>query len=104
MRHHTSTEIPVADSSRLITDEEATAYIVERGVLATSSTLRTMRHNRRGPPYYQIAGRAMYRRADLDAYIASRRVDPGAHDCTSATPPRGAATPSSNAQREENGA
>jgi hypothetical protein len=95
MQQKTSAEIFSADAARLISDEEATSYIADRGVPATSSTLRTMRHNRRGPPYYLIAGRAMYRRDDLDGYIASCRVDPASPDFAPvvSAPPKNAATP-----------
>jgi hypothetical protein len=100
MHQNTSTNIISSDAARLISDDEATTYIVDRGVPATVSTLRTMRHNRRGPSYYLIAGRAMYRRDDLDAYIASCRVDPTSTDLASvlSAPPKDSATPP-NSQR-----
>lgn len=40
----------------------------------TEATLRTWRHQGRGPVYYQdAAGRITYRRADLDDFYEARR-------------------------------
>lgn len=60
---------PAADD--LWTVEEAASY-----VLSTSSTLATLRSRGGGPAFYKGLGRKVrYRRHDLDAWIASRRVE-----------------------------
>lgn len=67
--------MPNEDAPRLTT-EGAAAYLRERGVEVEDSTLKTLRNRARGPAFYRIAGRCRYAPRDLDAYIASCRVDP----------------------------
>ena len=44
---------------------------------STESTLRTWRCQRRGPAYYRgLSKEILYRKADLDAFIRSRRIEP----------------------------
>jgi hypothetical protein len=67
----------IADDGPSYTTAEAAAYLKARGVRTVlPSTLKAWRIKRRGPAFYMIAGRAMYCAADLDAYVASCRVDP----------------------------
>jgi hypothetical protein len=43
----------------------------------TSSTLKTYRAKRKGPPYYRGATReVLYKPEDLDAWVRTKRVDP----------------------------
>jgi hypothetical protein len=35
-----------------------------------------MRHTRRGPPYFKLGDRCLYRREDVETWLASRRVEP----------------------------
>ncbi len=40
-------------------------------------SLRNLRHYRKGPPYCKLGRRVVYKIADLDQYLAERRIDPG---------------------------
>jgi hypothetical protein len=39
-------------------------------------TLRNMRSQAKGPAYYRVGKRIVYRRADLNAFLSSCRVEP----------------------------
>jgi len=41
-------------------------------------SIRKERKKRRGPPFFRIGQRCLYRRAEVDAWIATHRVDPSA--------------------------
>jgi Helix-turn-helix domain len=41
-------------------------------------TLRNMRHYGEGPIYHKLGRRVVYRIADLEKYLAERRIDPEA--------------------------
>jgi len=40
--------------------------------------LRNLRSQGEGPAFYRVGRRVIYKRADLDAFLASCRVEPGA--------------------------
>lgn len=65
----------IEDDAPIFTGDAAAAYLREKGWPVKDSTIRTLRQRGLGPTYYRIAGRAVYRLADLDEYIASCRVD-----------------------------
>ena len=44
----------------------------------SASTLANWRYEKRGPAYIKTGRRIMYRGADLNAFLESRRVDPAA--------------------------
>jgi hypothetical protein len=75
MSHELSTTFTDDDVPSLMS-EAAAAYLRDKGLPLRDSTIRTLRQRGLGPAYYRIAGRALYRRADLDAYVASCRVNP----------------------------
>lgn len=64
--------LELADHDRpTMTTEEAAAYIG-----STPATLMTLRSRGGGPPFYRgLAKRVLYRRSDLDAFIAAHRVE-----------------------------
>jgi len=41
-------------------------------------SLRNMRHYGLGPAYFKLGSRVVYRLADLEKYLAKRRIDPEA--------------------------
>ena len=49
-----------------------------RYLRAQPRTLERWRLERVGPPYIKVGHRVVYRRVDLDTWLLSRRVDPGA--------------------------
>jgi hypothetical protein len=53
--------------------EEQAAEIVQ----AKKQTLRAWRVRRKGPPFYKLNGRVLYKREDLEAWIEGCRVVPG---------------------------
>ena len=65
----------IEDDAPIFTGDAAAAYLREKGWPIKDSTIRTLRQRGLGPAYYRIAGRALYRLADLDEYVASCRVD-----------------------------
>lgn len=56
-------------SSDLLLPDEAAAYL-----RCAKQTLARRRCEGGGPAYVKLGGRVLYRRADLDAWIAGRRV------------------------------
>ncbi|MGW0035734.1 helix-turn-helix transcriptional regulator [Gordonia sp. NPDC003376] len=44
----------------------------------TPGTLATYRYLNKGPKYYKIGRRVVYRRSDLDAWLEAHAVNPGA--------------------------
>lgn len=60
---------PTNDTSH---DTPAAAFYL--GV--ASGTLRNMRSQGRGPVFYRVGKRIVYRRADLDAFLDRCRVEP----------------------------
>ena len=61
---------PVVET--VLTTEEAAQMV---GLAA--QTLNKLRHEGKGPPYVKHARRVVYRRADLEAWMQSRRRVPG---------------------------
>jgi Helix-turn-helix domain len=55
----------------LITEAEAAKIIHQE-----QSTLPVWRAQRRGPAYFKIGRKVFYSRADLAAWITSRRIEP----------------------------
>lgn len=55
----------------LVRDTEAAEIIHQK-----RTTLATWRATQRGPAYYKVGRHVYYSRADLDAWIASRRHEP----------------------------
>jgi excisionase family DNA binding protein len=44
---------------------------------AQKQTMRAWRHRRKGPPFYKLNGRVLYKREDLETWIEGCRVVPG---------------------------
>jgi len=65
---------PVSSPVAALLAEEAAADICH----AKKQTMRAWRVRRIGPPFYKLNGRVLYKREDLEAWIESRRVVPGA--------------------------
>ena len=97
MRQEFSTTSSDDRAVRLMNEREATKYLVEKGVRARGTTLRTLRQRTQGPAYFLISGRPHYGSQQLDAFVASCLVDPGRG------PHRPHATAPPKAQREERG-
>lgn len=65
----------LSDASTYLVTREAGAYVNR-----TPDTLKRWRRENTGPAYIRTGGphgRVLYARADLDAWVASRRVQPG---------------------------
>lgn len=58
---------------RGLNDVQAAAFL---GLKA--QTLRNMRHYGKGPAYFKLGRRVIYRVADLEKYMLARRIDPEA--------------------------
>ena len=61
------------------TESTSTSYdaLGAAAVLGISpGTLRYMRSQAKGPAYYRVGKRIVYRRADLNAFLSSCRVEP----------------------------
>jgi hypothetical protein len=58
----------------MLPEGAAAAYLGE----VPEGTMRQWRYLGKGPAYVKIGRHVRYRRADLDAFIAAQRVDPGA--------------------------
>ena len=62
---------PVDDDKPSITTSYAAEYLG-----STPNTLKRWRALGKGPPYYRgLSRKILYKRSDLDLFIASRRVD-----------------------------
>lgn len=48
----------------------------ELEVLGKREKLAQWRHKRKGPPYYKLGRKIIYRGADLNAWLAKNRMDP----------------------------
>lgn len=59
------------DAHDLLTSGEVAQYL-----RVTEHTLRQQRWRGIGPPYVRTAGRVLYRREDVEQWLAVRRVDP----------------------------
>ncbi len=66
----TSTVVPLAES---FLAEEQAAEILQ----AKKQTLRAWRHRNKGPAFYKVNGRVLYKREDVEAWIEQCRVVPG---------------------------
>ena len=62
-----------------------TAEQVTRELPVAKATLAKWRWNGTGPNYVKLGARVMYRRVDLDAWIASNTRSPAAADHTGGT-------------------
>ena len=62
-----------SDASPILTERDAAKYL---GVSQSYLTVSRLRHNPRtdGPPFVRIGRAVRYLRADLDAFLAARRV------------------------------
>lgn len=58
---------------QVLTTKEAAAYTHN-----TPGTLGTWRYLGKGPKYYKVGGKVLYRLSDLDEWINSHAVIPGA--------------------------
>lgn len=65
-----------ADIVAPVTDAPLTTEEAARVVGLSAQTLNKLRHEQDGPPYIKHARRVVYRRADLDAWMESRRRVP----------------------------
>lgn len=64
----------MSTGTELLTAEQAAELLQ-----TTTSALAQWRHRRQGPPWVTLSpAQVRYQRADLDAWIASRRTDPSA--------------------------
>ena len=80
----------VINKPELLTETEAASYIGMSVAYLRCGRSRGVTGNRTPTPVHVKAGRRVkYFRADLDAWLAERRVDPGARK--RAAGPRGAA-------------
>jgi hypothetical protein len=61
----------IDDIADLVPSDEAAKLIHQE-----PSTLATWRSAKKGPAYYKVGRRVFYSRADLEAWIASRRREP----------------------------
>jgi hypothetical protein len=66
----------VQTESDMLAEEAAGVYLGD----IPARTLRQWRYLGRGPAYCKVEGHVRYRRADLDAYLAERRISPGPRD------------------------
>lgn len=48
----------------------------ELGLIGNREKLAQWRHKRKGPPYYKLGRKIIYRGADLNAWLAKNRMDP----------------------------
>lgn len=48
----------------------------ELEVLGNREKLAQWRHKRKGPPYFKLGRKIIYRGADLNAWVDAHRVDP----------------------------
>lgn len=54
----------------------AAKHLTKKGVPTTSVALANLASKDEGPPYALISGRAVYREADLDAWLADQFAKP----------------------------
>jgi hypothetical protein len=59
-------------AAALLSDKDAAELLHAR-----PQTLRAWRNRRKGPAFYKLSGRILYKREDLEAWIARCRVVPG---------------------------
>ena len=55
---------------RFLSEHEAGEYLSR-----SAAAMRFDRHRRRGPAYYRIGRRVLYRVEDLDKFVEARRVE-----------------------------
>ncbi|MEN8935315.1 MAG: helix-turn-helix domain-containing protein [Planktotalea arctica] len=48
----------------------------ELDLLGDRAKLAQWRHKRRGPPYYKLGRKILYRGSDLNTWLADNRTDP----------------------------
>jgi hypothetical protein len=71
-----NTEAASAPQLVFITRDAATNLIVEAGVPIGRTALANMASNGKGPPYYMVHNRALYKRAEILAWIAAEASRP----------------------------
>lgn len=63
--------------------EENRNYVLgdpELELLGNREKLAQWRHKRKGPPYFKLGRKIIYRGADLNAWVGAHRVDPSNAD------------------------
>lgn len=67
--------VPLNDYAAVLTSEEATIYLEQKGIHLADSTLTGLRRRRKGPVYYTVPrGGVVYYRHDLDAWAKNRML------------------------------
>ena len=65
---------PITDTSDTSGTSDTPGAAAVLGI--STGTLRNMRSQAKGPAYYRVGKRIVYRRADLNAFLSSCRVEP----------------------------
>jgi len=56
-------------------DRFLTTTEVANELRRTAATLRSWRHAGKGPRFHRVGGKALYAREDVEAFIASTRIE-----------------------------
>ncbi len=63
------------DPDTFLTRDRAAEVLTAAGIPTSRATLEQLAVKRAGPPYSVVNGRAIYRRADLEAWIKTQTSD-----------------------------